>query len=251
MNSHACKHVRTAVFLLTLSAVPSCGEPTADCERLKQLGFAVINYKDTHARFPPAVVLDENRRKMHSWRVLVLPYVEANGFYANYDPQVAWNDPSNADLADGSRRHPEAMKFRDPTEVRTVYQPHLGKASLEDVTTDFLMVLRGDESLSSSGIPFSPPEGKEWQAPAPSDPDELIIVQVKESSVHWMEPQDIVLKSPAPEWGIPLDDVKEDILGSVLVSLDSQAICKDREATLKLLLDRKSRIDAGSPPARQ
>jgi len=233
--------LRLVAVVVVLCSISSCGHQskTADCEFLKWLGTCALNYKDVYGHLPPPAVLDQNSRRMHSWRVLLLPFIEANAFYSHYDFDAAWNDPSNADLADGTRRD-EGAKFPEPASVRAVYQPHLAGASSEDFTTDFLMVLRGDEPLVPFNALSGRTEGKELQVPAATD--EMLLVQVRKSEVHWMEPRDIALASPAPEWSVPLDDLKDDILGSVLVSSDGRVTCRDREATLKLLAARKSKL---------
>ncbi len=248
MNANPRNSLRSAASWLALSVAAFCGcqiSDTADCETLKQLGHSTLNYKDYFQHLPPPVVLDEGGSPKHSWRVLLLPFVEANAFYASYETDVAWDEPANADLADGSRRHPESSKFQNPTEVRRVYQPHLNDLSLDDFTTDFLMVVDGDEPLTSKTGVGLRPDGGGWRAPDRRNPDELIIVQVRKSGVHWMEPRDIVLTSPAPDWGVSFDEIKPEVIGSVLVS-GEHFTCSDREATLKLIAARRSKTSRGT-----
>ena len=226
--------------LLVLSTSTSCSHRASDaddCDMLELLGTSALNYRDSRDVFPPSVVLDGNGKRMHSWRVLLVPFIEANAFTEQYDFDSAWNEPSNADLADGSRRT-DGPKFPDPASVRSVYQADSRAASPEGFATDFLMVTgHGDPVRLDRGHPGSPPPGG-WWAPAAPNPDELIIVQVRSSDVHWMEPRDLVLTSPAPEWGIPIDEIEDEIVASAVVS-DGQVTCKDRAATLKLLAERK------------
>lgn len=222
------------VALLAIATWWYLSEPAmADCDRLKQLAQGALNYKDVHGEFPPPVVLGENGKPMHSWRVLLLPYVEANAFLNGYDREVAWNAPSNADLADGTR-HIDRPKFPDPADVREVYQPHLNRASREDFTTDYLMVVRGTGSTTAFKVLGT---HLAFVAPRDENPDELIIVQVTRSHVHWMEPKDIVLAAPAPDWGITLAAIKDEIVGCVHV-VGADVSCLDRDATLWLLGDR-------------
>ena len=44
--------------------------------RLKQIGLAMHNYLSAHTTFPPPYSADKNGRPLHSWRVLILPYLE-------------------------------------------------------------------------------------------------------------------------------------------------------------------------------
>ena len=39
----------------------------------------------TYGSFPPAYIADANGRPMHSWRVLILPFMEQQSLYAQYD----------------------------------------------------------------------------------------------------------------------------------------------------------------------
>lgn len=252
MHPTNCKPRRSALYLLALCAVPSCGPSadTVDCQSLKEFGVSAQYYKEVHGRFPPPVVLDESGRPMHSWRVLVLTFLEQNQFYGNYDFDAAWNDPANADLADGTRlvTNPKEPKPRpqNPTGIRIRFKAHRRELAAGDFTTDFLMVVRGDESL----IPFEIVTRRNGEkvgglkAPA-DDPDEQLLVQVKTSNVHWMEPKDIILAAPAPDWGIPLDSVKADTVSSVLIS-HGKVTCSGREATLKLLAERQAKVSAAA-----
>src|SRR5687767_14136115 len=42
---------------------------------LKQIALALHNYHDVYGSFPPAYIADKDGRPMHSWRVLLLPYI--------------------------------------------------------------------------------------------------------------------------------------------------------------------------------
>jgi hypothetical protein len=66
---------------------------------LKQIAIALHNYHDTYKSFPPAYVADEDGNRMHSWRVLILPYLEQQELYEQYDFDQSWDGPSNRLLA--------------------------------------------------------------------------------------------------------------------------------------------------------
>ena len=67
---------------------------------LKQIGLALHNYHDRYQSFPPAFVADENGKPMHSWRVLLLPYLDQADLYARYNFNEPWNGPNNLKLGD-------------------------------------------------------------------------------------------------------------------------------------------------------
>lgn len=67
--------------------------------KLKQIGFALRNYHDVYGTFPPAYVADKNGKPMHSWRVLILPFMEYREVYDAYDFTEPWDGPKNRKLA--------------------------------------------------------------------------------------------------------------------------------------------------------
>ncbi|MGE3820925.1 MAG: DUF1559 domain-containing protein, partial [Isosphaeraceae bacterium] len=76
---------------------------------LKQIGLALHNFNVAHGQFPPAVIFGPDGKPWHSWRVLILPFVEQNALYDAYDFTQPWNSEKNLKLLD---RMPEV--YRDP-----------------------------------------------------------------------------------------------------------------------------------------
>jgi len=94
-----------AVFVLpvTRAAVPAAERMTSNYQ-LKQIGLALHNYHGQHGSFPPAYFADEKGRPMHSWRVLILPYINEQALYDRYDFDKPWNHPDNVEV---TRQMPE------------------------------------------------------------------------------------------------------------------------------------------------
>ncbi|MBW3540316.1 MAG: DUF1559 domain-containing protein [Planctomycetes bacterium] len=63
--------------------------------QLKQIALALHNYHEDYGCFPPAYVADERGRPMHSWRVLLLPYVDELPLYKQYRFDEPWDGPNN------------------------------------------------------------------------------------------------------------------------------------------------------------
>ena len=79
-----------------------------------QVSLALHNYHDTYGSYPPAFIVDENGKPMHSWRVLILPFVDGAELYSAYDFHEPWNGPNNSKL---THRMPET--FRSYTEPKS------------------------------------------------------------------------------------------------------------------------------------
>ena len=63
---------------------------------LKQIGLALRNYEQVYDVLPPAYTLDAQGRPLHSWRTLILPFLEQQSLYQSIDLSKPWNDPTNA-----------------------------------------------------------------------------------------------------------------------------------------------------------
>src|SRR5438034_9067098 len=65
---------------------------------VKQIGLALHDFQQRHGRLPPAVVYDRDGRPLHSWRVLLLPYLEHEELYRRFLLTEPWDSPANRDL---------------------------------------------------------------------------------------------------------------------------------------------------------
>ena len=89
--------------LSTLVGVPLRGarENTrkAQCmNNIKYLGLAMHNYVSEHDTFPPAFRRDKQGKPLLSWRVLVLPHLDAKDLYDQFHLDEPWDSPHNKAL---------------------------------------------------------------------------------------------------------------------------------------------------------
>jgi prepilin-type N-terminal cleavage/methylation domain-containing protein/prepilin-type processing-associated H-X9-DG protein len=158
------------VIALLLPARRSAG-PAArrtQCKNnLKQIGLALHNYADVHGSFPPAYTVDEEGRPLHSWRTLILPYVDQGPLYNSIDLSKPWDDPVNTAAANAC---PSA--YRCPSaDVPPTHTLYLGL-------------------VSQTGC-FHPTEGRRLSDITGDPGDALMVIEVSpDSAVPWMAPQD-------------------------------------------------------------
>jgi hypothetical protein len=165
-------------FLVTLGTV-GCVDPSgpvraSQCRfNLKQIAVALYNYHEAYGTFPPAHVADENGRPTHSWRVLILPFIEQQALYDQYDFREPWNGPNNRQLA--TVRVPlYGCPEEDPLSTSTSYVAVLGPET----------VWPGSQSTKVSDV-------------VDGTANTLMVVEVANSGIHWMEPRDLELSSMA------------------------------------------------------
>src|SRR5262249_6259204 len=66
--------------------------------KLKQIALALHAYHDEFGSFPPPYIADESGRPKHTWRVLLLPYLDYESLYERYDFAEPWDGPNNRNL---------------------------------------------------------------------------------------------------------------------------------------------------------
>ena len=59
----------------------------------KIIGLAFHNYHDVYGALPPLYTVDDEDKPLHSWRVLILPFIEEQALYQ----QIRLNEPWNSD----------------------------------------------------------------------------------------------------------------------------------------------------------
>jgi hypothetical protein len=87
-----------ALLLPCISAAREAARKCCCNCNLKQLALALHVYNEANGCFPPAYIADRNGRPMHSWRVLILPYIESSPLYQQYNFNEPWDGPNNKKL---------------------------------------------------------------------------------------------------------------------------------------------------------
>ena len=179
--------------------------PSVCRSNLRAIGLALHRYHDDYGAFPPAVLTDEDGEPLHSWRVLVLPYLrdyhsrsasrfsglrnshgiwEARRVYEHkqtalrrseqietmlerYRFDEPWDGPHNRML------HDLPMEaFRNNSQLGKMWQTTF--VAVTGSTTAW----QGDSGVS---IPLFR-DGRSVSA---------LVVEMADSGIHWLEPRDL------------------------------------------------------------
>jgi Protein of unknown function (DUF1559) len=130
-------------------------------------------------RFPPAVVYGKDGRGKfpHSWRVELLPYLNAKNLYDEYHFDEPWDGPANKKLLE---KMPEV--FRNPADD-----------SVNDNSSYFVLVGRlVDETVNGPALEtmFSCKVGVAFRKVTDGTANTLAIVEAKRD-IPWTKPEDI------------------------------------------------------------
>lgn len=66
---------------------------------MKQIVLALHSYHEKWGAFPAACTLDSKGTRLHSWRTLILPYIELKFFYDGIDLSQPWDSVANTAAA--------------------------------------------------------------------------------------------------------------------------------------------------------
>jgi type II secretory pathway pseudopilin PulG len=163
------------LIALLLPAVQSAREAARRCQcqnNLKQIALTLLNYESANGCFPPAYIADKNGKPMHSWRVLILPYLEQTPLYQAYDFSEPWDGPKNKLLSANC-----LPQYICPSERKA-----------QDTETNYVAVLGKNTAWP----------GEKARKPGPRDfpggaNKTVMVVEVANSGIHWAEPRDLSL----------------------------------------------------------
>lgn len=138
-----------------------------DCQNnLKQIALALHNYVSQHGALPPAYTVDADGKPLHSWRTVILPYLDHKALYNKIDLTKPWDDPVNAEACQTAVR-----VYRCPV--------HLGSENC----TSYVTVLTPCSAFRAT-------EPRALSEITDSQSYTLLVVEDCEHPVPWMAPRD-------------------------------------------------------------
>ena len=163
-----CVGVLVALLLPAVQASREAARRMQCANNLKQIALAMHNYEAVYRSFPPAYTTDENARPLHSWRTLLLPYLEQAALYNTIDLSKPWDDPVNQLAASTTVPTYSCPSVPSGVQGTTVYQVIVDPRSI-----------------------FSGPRSTPLNEIIDGTSQTLLVAEVPHSqAVPWMSPQD-------------------------------------------------------------
>jgi prepilin-type processing-associated H-X9-DG protein len=158
----------TALLLPAVQAAREAARRITCSQNLKQIGVAMQSYHQKYGCFPPSFIPDENGKPKHSWRVLLLPFLDKQDLHAQYRFDEPWDSPNNLAL---DRQMPAVYRCpSDPASSpsQTSYAMIVGPHAISD----------GPTARRMSDIKDSPA-------------NTIMMVEAAKAGINWMEPRDL------------------------------------------------------------
>lgn len=145
-------------------------------QNLHQIAKALNNYAADYGMYPPAVTYDASGKAMHSWRVLILPYLNERKLYDTYNMSKPWDAAENA--------HMQAQ-------IPAVYVSPANR-NIAIGESSYMLITGPGTLFPPKGAPGNPklvPDGAG---------NTLLVVESNNRLTSWIEPVDLdVTKLPA------------------------------------------------------
>jgi len=168
--------VFATMWPLLMPATQSAREAArrAQCaNNLKQIALALLNYESAKRAFPPAYQTDANGKPIHSWRVLILPFIGQQALYSKYKFNEAWDGPNNSKLA---------------ARIGELYRcPSQADDKTDGPTETNYFVVVAPETI------FPGTAGRTIRTITDGISSTIMVIEASGLGVNWMEPRDLTL----------------------------------------------------------
>jgi uncharacterized protein (TIGR03067 family)/prepilin-type processing-associated H-X9-DG protein len=150
---------------------------TMSTNNLKQIGLAIHSYHDAYKKLPThAIYSKDGKTPLLSWRVTILPYVEAGALYQEFKLDEAWDSPHNKKLI--AKIPPVYAAPTGPPDKTgaglTYYQVFTGPDTLFDGTNKMTLVQITD-GTSNTILALEAKDPVLW-----TKPDDLVLPKEKD-----------------------------------------------------------------------
>ena len=163
-----CGGILMALLLPAVQAAREAARRMQCSNNLRQIGLALHSYEAANHCFPPAFIPDEDGRPMHSWRVLILPYLDQEALYREYRFDEPWDSPHNSALAS---RMPSV--YRCPSESES-----------DGLDTSYAMIV-GPHAFSDGPTPRKRDDIKDGAS------NTIMVAEASGAGINWLEPRDL------------------------------------------------------------
>lgn len=167
----ACVAVLAALLIPAVEAAREAARRSQCTCNLCGIKLALINYHDANGSFPPAYIADASGKPMHSWRVLILPWMERKALYDRYRFDEPWDGPNNRLLLD-----------EVPTNFQCPSRPDPGSLTSYVLLTGPGTVFPGSQSTKQADI-------------TDGTASTIMIVETSTVAIPWTAPQDLDVRT--------------------------------------------------------
>ena len=138
-----------------------------NANNLKQIGLAFHNFYSAYNRLPPQALSNSDGKKLLSWRVMILPFIDQVELYQQFHLDEPWDSEHNIKLVDkmpavfgtpAKGQKPGTTRYVAPLSANSIFgKPGKanGFADITDGTSNTIFVV---EALPGNAVVWTKPE---------------------------------------------------------------------------------------------
>ena len=166
-----CAGILAALMIPAVQAARNAARRVQSSNNIKQINLALLNYEAVYKQFPPAFTVDQDGNRLHSWRTLLLPYIEQSALASKIDMSKPWDHPDNA----------FAVNLNVPTYISPLSVSSPG-------STNYLAIVDPKSALGFG-------ESRKMREITDGTSNTIWVFEVgDEQSVNWMDPNDATIQ---------------------------------------------------------
>lgn len=160
---------------------------------MKELGLALHNYASANGTFPPAHVVGSDGKPWHSWRALLLPYLDSQqALSMEYRLDEPWDSPHNMKLLDK-----KPAVYGDPLEQEGKRSQYTHVAAM---TGDGMLFSAEGGAIEDGKLNHD--NGIKFAQIRDGFSNTLMLGPVsEEAKIPWTKPEDLSFTDPLPQFG--------------------------------------------------
>lgn len=148
-------------------------------QNLQRIAKALNAYAADYGTYPPPAVLDSSGVPIHSWRVLILPYLGEKRLYGRYDMSKPWNATENANMQ---------------AQIPSVFVSPANSNATMAGESNYMLV-------TGVGTLFPPTGPLKPNAIADGKQNTLLVVETNNTTIAWTDPRDLSIATMPPTIG--------------------------------------------------
>lgn len=169
-NNEAVESAMDGLMML-LAPAKASAKQLQRMNSMKQIGLAMHNYYDVYRTLPPQALGSKDGKKLLSWRVLILPFLDQNELYQKFKLDEPWDSEHNLKLID---------------EIPFVYSGEVPSNAKPNGKTRLQTPLRSDSVFGRVG------QATSFRDIIDGTSNTLMVVEVPaDKAVIWTKPEDV------------------------------------------------------------
>jgi prepilin-type processing-associated H-X9-DG protein len=171
--------ITLGLFMPAIRSAREAARRSQCTNNLRQIGLAMLIYERANGCLPPAAITDKNGRPLLSWRVALIPYLEAGPPHWNFHLDEPWDSPHNL-----SQLEPMPLNYACPSD--STMQPGM---------TGYQVVIGPDTAFTPD---FKPVRFEDFT----DGLNNTLIIGESRHAVPWTKPEDLPFDTALPRIGL-------------------------------------------------